>query len=213
MYPLLDRRAHQEISSSSQTWPKKCFPEMKSYLRMARRNTPRTKMGSSTYSTIPTQFVRLTFLFCLVIGAVKADLCPDFSPTQDEVCVDVSNWSEFLSAIEESTSGDLFLCPFKIDREETDEPAIITRGINIRCKRRLETDLCIIHGPGTHLKVATSDDTSFQGLSFRESNDYAVHIVSNTEGASEATHTFCHCSLMLYVLRNTKNVISHDLSY
>jgi hypothetical protein len=175
---------------------RKFFPETRSEDPRMAGNTPRTNMGSTTYSTIPTQFFRLTFLFCLVIGAVKADLCPDFSPTQDGDCADVSNWSDFLSAIESASGNDLFLCPFDIEKEETDEPAIVMHGVNIRCKRRLETDLCIIRGPGTHLKVATSDDTLFQGLSFRESNDYAVHIVSDTEGAREATHTFCYCSLI-----------------
>lgn len=174
---------------------RKCFPEMMSDPRMA-GNTRRTKMGSTTSSSTPTQLFRLTFLFCLVIGAVKADLCQDFSPPEDGDCVDVSNWSGFLSAIESASGNELLLCPFDIEKAETDEPAIVMHGINIRCKRRLETDLCIIRGPGTHLFVATSDDTMFQGLSFRESDNFAVHIVSDTEGASHATHTFCYCSLI-----------------
>ena len=59
-----------------------------------------------------------------------------------------------------------------------------------------ENDFCIIRGSGTHIKVATSDDTLFQGLSFRESDDHAIHIVSDTHQAEKAVHTFCQCSFV-----------------
>lgn len=140
----------------------------------------------------------LVFLSTLFVGAVKADLCPDFSPVPDGKCLEINNWSDFCSAIDESATGsELFLCPFDIKKEDTHETAAIERGLTLRCMRKTEEDApCIIRGTGTHVRVATSDDTLIQGLSFRESDDYAVHIVSKTEDASKATHTFCHCSLI-----------------
>jgi hypothetical protein len=135
------------------------------------------------------------FLSFLIVGNAQADMCPDFLPTPDGDCVEINNWSDFLSAIE-LASSELFLCPFDIRKEATDETAVIGKGISIRCRRRSDTDICTIRGPGTHLRVATSENTLFHGLSLRESDDHAVHIVSDTEGASDASHTFCYCSFL-----------------
>jgi hypothetical protein len=153
------------------------------------------------HATEPRESVRLcalVFVSTLFVGAVKADLCPDFSPVPEgTTCLEINHWSDFGAAIDDSATGsELLLCPFDIKTEDAHETAVIERGLTLRCMRKTEEDACIIRGTGTHVRVATSDDTLIQGLSFRESDDYAVHIVSKTEDASKATHTFCHCSLI-----------------
>jgi hypothetical protein len=124
------------------------------------------------------------------------EFCQDFSPTPDRQCTAVTSWSQFLSLL--PSANELTLCPFDIMREPEDSAAVIDHGISIRCMRRYddEEDECIIRGPGTHLRIATADDTIFQGLSFRDSDDHAVHVVSDADGANHATHTFCHCSFI-----------------
>lgn len=163
-----------------------------STIRQLRKRT--TKMGSTNYATRSTQLLRF-YLFCL-ISAAKGALCPEYSLSQQGDCVVVSNWSEFHLAIESNSKDELLFCPFDIEKTESDETATVTRAVHIKCKRTQETDLCIIRGPGTHLRVATSDDTLFQGIGFQNSNDHAVHVVSNTPGAESATHTFCSCSIL-----------------
>jgi hypothetical protein len=49
---------------------------------------------------------------------------------------------------------------------------------------------------GTQLHIDTAGDTLWQGISFRGSNDHAVHIVGDVDLAENASHTFCQVSFM-----------------
>jgi hypothetical protein len=124
-------------------------------------------------------------------------LCPDLSLISPRNCVEVSSWSDFLEKIESTIDDELVLCPFSIQREASDEAAVINRGMAIRCLVSDESDECAIRGRGNHLVVSASEDTLVQGISFYESDDHAVHVVSDTEGAEKAVHTFCSCTFNL----------------
>jgi hypothetical protein len=137
---------------------------------------------------------KLIVFSTLTTFAMGLEVCQDFSPSPDGLCTEVTSWSQFLSLL--PSANELLLCPFDITKEVDDSTAVIDHGISIRCMRRNENDACIFRGPGTHLRISTADETMFQGLSFRDSDDYAVHVVSDAEGAHHATHTFCHCSLI-----------------
>jgi hypothetical protein len=124
-------------------------------------------------------------------------LCPDLSTISPGNCAEVSSWSELLEKIESTIGNELVLCPFSIQREASDEAAVIKRGMAIRCLTHDESDECAIRGKGNHLVVSSSEDTLVQGISFYESDDHAVHVVSDTDGAEKAVHTFCSCSFNL----------------
>lgn len=130
-------------------------------------------------------------------------LCPDFGPDPLVECRTPTTYDELRDTIEEAESGDVLeLCPFFISKISTAPPITVRSGVTVKCMQRRPDEWCIIQGGGKHLVIATSEDTVFQGFSFRKSDDHAVHVISDgVTNSNQATHTFCQSSWM-ETLRN-----------
>lgn len=122
------------------------------------------------------------------------DGCMDLEEvTEISHCMEIETWEEFVSIVDDSVPGDeLFFCPFDIDKGDED-PVTIEWGLKIICVFDSNTDRCNFRGYGQFLVVATGGDTLIQGLTFRDGDDYAVHVTSGGQNALEASHTFCYC--------------------
>jgi predicted outer membrane repeat protein len=128
----------------------------------------------------------------------QEELCPnyeEFDPLQE--CQTVPSYADLVILLETAPSGtQLDLCPFFLQKVETVAPALIRKGIQVRCVRRKKDDFCVISGQGFHLWIDTAEATLWQGFSFRNSNDHAVFISGETENSELAVHTFCHTSFL-----------------
>jgi predicted outer membrane repeat protein len=124
------------------------------------------------------------------------DLCPEFEeidPLQE--CTTIESYGVLKEIVESLPSGgSVDLCPFFVQKVSTLPPIVIRKGVTVKCVRRTPDDLCIINGRSYLLYIDTSEDTLWQGMSFRGSDDYAVYIVGEAENSEFATHTFCQSS-------------------
>lgn len=176
---MLVRSAKSSLSSHKNT-----FPPCRAVTMIRSRSSSLLRCAvllSSTY---------------LVASTSSNALCAGVVSNQSGNCVVINNWSDLFNAFSStSNNGQLFLCGYDIEKAPTDEMIVVQSGIQVACVPTDSHSECISKGRGTHLRIATSDDTFFQGLSFAESDNYAVHLVSQTQGSSSATHTFCSVAL------------------
>jgi predicted outer membrane repeat protein len=128
----------------------------------------------------------------------QQDLCPDYQevdPLQE--CQSVSSFDDLRNIIEQASSGaTIDLCTFFVQTISSADPIFVRKGIRVRCVRKTPDDICTINGMGHHLWIDTADDTLWQGMSFRGSNDHAVYVAGEVDNAQVATHTFCQSSFM-----------------
>jgi hypothetical protein len=124
----------------------------------------------------------------------QQDECQDVFFAADTYCEEIATWDDFVLVVDESVPGDqLYFCPFDIDK--TDLPVVnITWGISIVCVLKDETDTCTFRGSGGFVNIATDDNTLFQSIHFRDTDDHAVHIESAVGDSSAITRTFCYCT-------------------
>lgn len=128
----------------------------------------------------------------------KKDLCPDYYEIDpSEECTIVDSYGDFTNIIQNAPSGSqINLCPFFIRKVSSVATTTVNSGVRVRCARRTIDDVCTIVGLGNHLMIDSPEDTLWQGLSFRGSNDHAVFVAGNTENSDGATHTFCQTSFI-----------------
>jgi hypothetical protein len=138
--------------------------------------------------------VLLLMLLQLTFSWGQGDECRNVTFPPGSYCELVESWEDFVSWVNETVSGDeLYLCPFDIYKG--DQPSLsIQWGISIFCVRNDESETCTFRGSGTFINVDTDQYTMFHGLDFKDTNDYAVHVLSSGGAATGAIRTFCHCS-------------------
>jgi predicted outer membrane repeat protein len=139
--------------------------------------------------------------------AQEGGLCPDYEeidPLQE--CQTVLSYADLVGLLESTPSGaKLDLCPFFVSKVQVQSAIHVTSGIQVRCVRRTEDDSCVIDGLGQHLWIDTSENTLWQGMSFRNSDDHAVYITGAVDKPQIANHTFCHTSFIQNIrLRDTR---------
>lgn len=133
----------------------------------------------------------------------QKELCPDYrevDPLQD--CQSVRSYAGLKELIEQAPAGgSVNLCAFFVQKVSSLDPIIVRKGVQVTCVRRTPDDVCIINGMGTQLWIDSSEDTLWQGLSFRGSDDHAVFLNGEVDGMASSSHTFCQCSFM----KNVRN--------
>ncbi|KAL3910456.1 MAG: hypothetical protein SGILL_007680 [Bacillariaceae sp.] len=126
----------------------------------------------------------------------QEDLCPDYrevDPLQE--CQGVRSYAALKDLIEDTPAGgSVDVCPFFVQKVSSLDPIIVRKGVTVRCVRKTPDDICIINGMGHHVWIDTDEDTLWQGISFRGSDDHAVYIVGEVDNADIASHTFCQVS-------------------
>lgn len=165
----------------------------RTYRSQAMATAPRNRMKSLCH-VLP-----LVLLFASSpSGRAQEDLCPDFAEIDPLIdCLTVSSYGALVDLIESAPSGaQLDLCPFFLMKIESVVPARVLSGIQVRCIRKTSDDFCVISGEGHHLWIDTSENTLWQGMSFRNSNDHAVYIAGESDNSELASHTFCHTSFI-----------------
>ncbi len=124
----------------------------------------------------------------------QEDECRNSTFPSGSYCESVESWEDFALWVNETVPGDeLYLCPFSIYKGDQ-LPVFIEWGLSIICVRSNEIDSCTFRGSGTFINVDTDEFTYFQGFDFKDTNDYAVHVLSTDEDATGVTRTFCYCS-------------------
>ena len=153
-------------------------------------------------------YYRILLSFCVLISAQsylnaqptfqKEDMCPDYSEIDPlEECQTIKSYGALKQLIENAPSGsEINLCPFFLRKVSSVATILVNSGVRVRCIRAAPDDFCTIVGLGNHLVINTAEDTLWQGLSFRGSNNHAVYITGGIENSESATHTFCHTSFM-----------------
>jgi len=128
----------------------------------------------------------------------REDLCPDYTEIDPLLeCLTVDSYAELAVMIENAPSkSEITLCPFFIRKVTSVQPITVKTGVRVRCARTTSDQFCTIIGLGYHLVIDTAEDTMWQGLSFRGSNDHAILVSGEIENAELATHTFCQTSFM-----------------
>ena len=151
---------------------------------------------------------RLLLTLCVLISAQlpsnaqpnlqKEDLCPNYKEIDPLLeCLTVESYAGLAEVIENAPSGsEINLCPFFIRKVTSVKPITVNTGVRVHCARTTADQFCTIIGFGNHLVIDTSEDTLWQGFSFRGSNDHAVYITGEVENAELATHNFCQTSFM-----------------
>eukprot|EP00934_Nitzschia_sp_Nitz4_P006547 Nitzschia sp. Nitz4//scaffold4_size323378//203636//204642//NITZ4_000675-RA/size323378-snap-gene-0.422-mRNA-1//1//CDS//3329553444//6537//frame0 len=143
--------------------------------------------AAATFTFIASQLALWSF------GSAQASECVSLDIQPDTHCETVNTWDEFVALVDGSIPGDeLYLCPFSIDKEDAD-PVVIGWELKLICLSTSDTDRCDFKGTGLFVEIASGGDTLMQGFTFREGDDYGVHVTSGAEGSSLATHTFCYC--------------------
>ena len=132
-------------------------------------------------------------------------LCPNYEevdPLQE--CQTVQSYAGLKRIIENAPAGSsLDLCPFFVQKVSSLAPILVQNGIQVICIRKQPDDFCAVNGMGHHLLIDSAEDTLWQGMSFRGSDDHAVYIAGDVENAEKASHTFCQSSFI-------KNVRAKD---
>ncbi|KAL3925728.1 MAG: hypothetical protein SGILL_000207 [Bacillariaceae sp.] len=124
----------------------------------------------------------------------------EVDPLQD--CQSVRSYAGLKELIEQAPAGgSVNLCAFFVQKVSSLDPIIVRKGVQVTCVRRTPDDVCIINGMGTQLWIDSSEDTLWQGLSFRGSDDHAVFLNGEVDGMASSSHTFCQCSFM----KNVRN--------
>ena len=128
----------------------------------------------------------------------QADLCPNYEEIDPlKECTTIQSYAGLKEIIESTPSGgSVNLCPFFVQKVSTLPPIVIRKGVTVKCVRLTPDDFCIINGRSHHLYIDTSEDTLWQGMSFRGSDDHAVYIVGEAQNAEKASHTFCQSSFI-----------------
>jgi len=131
-------------------------------------------------------------------NARKENICPEYSEVDPLLeCLTIDSYAGLADLIENAPSGsEVTLCPFVIRKVTSVEPITINSGVRVHCARIAADQFCTIIGLGNHLVIDTAEDTLWQGLSFRGSNDHAVLISGDADNAEFATHTFCQTSFL-----------------
>jgi predicted outer membrane repeat protein len=128
----------------------------------------------------------------------QADLCPDYREVDPlQPCQTLQSYAELKQLIEQAQPGaSIDLCPFFVQKISSDDPIFVTNGLRVTCVRKTPDDICAINGMGHHVWIDTAEDTLWQGMSFRGSDDHAVYIAGDVDDAEAATHTFCQSSFI-----------------
>lgn len=137
----------------------------------------------------------LLFLLQLRFSLGQGNECRNATFPPGSFCEPVESWEDFVVRVNETVGGDeLYLCPFDVYKGDQ-PPLSIQWGISILCVRSDDLmETCTFRGSGTFINVDTDQYTLFHGLHFKDTNDYAVHVLSSGGAASGAIRTFCHCS-------------------
>jgi hypothetical protein len=148
---------------------------------------------SSAPSYIPTQAPTVSAApsaiptISMAPTSVVYSFCGDLEQYQDQDCLSVDSWSDFVSAIA-SASGTIVFCAFTI-KNDADGPVIVDKDINMHCPSRS----CVIYGPSTHLRVEGDTQIVVSGFTFTGSQRSAVQV--RTESYSSVT-SFCKCKFI-----------------
>jgi hypothetical protein len=128
----------------------------------------------------------------------KEDVCPYYNEIDPlEECQTVESYGGLAELIESAPSGsEINLCPFFLRKVSSVATILVNSGVRVRCIRTTPNDFCTIVGLGNHIVINSAEDTLWQGLSFRGSNNHAVYITGEVENSETATHTFCQTSFM-----------------
>lgn len=145
-------------------------------------------------------------ILCQVkLSMAQDDECRNSTFPVGSYCEAIESWEDFAYWVNETVPGDeLYLCPFNIYKGDQ-PPVSVEWGLSILCVRSDDMDTCTFRGTGTFINVATDEDTYFQGLDFKDTNDFAVHVLSTDGDASGVVRTFCHCSFTGYVSYSHKS--------
>ena len=114
--------------------------------------------------------------------------CDEVVQDNGEPCVPIESWNVFIQAIG-NASDHLVVCSFDI-MNDSGLAAVIGKNISILCP----SQACTIVGAGVHLRIQGGNmHNLISGLTFRESEQAAVHIETSSR---LATTTFCQCKFM-----------------
>jgi hypothetical protein len=113
--------------------------------------------------------------------------CGELEQNNGEPCVQIESWNAFLQAIG-NASDHLLVCSFDI-MNDSGLAAVIGKNISILCP----SQTCTIVGAGVHLRVQGDTYILISGLTFRGSEQSAVHIETSSR---LATTTFCQCNFL-----------------
>lgn len=135
----------------------------------------------------------------------QEDLCPDYEEIDPlQPCQTVRSFGGLKQLIEAAPSGSsINICPFFVQKVSSVDPIYVRNSIQVTCVRQNPDSICAINGMGHHILIDTAEDTRWQGVSFRGSNDHTVYVTGDVDNAEMATHTFCQSSFI-------NNVRTHD---
>ncbi|KAG7347134.1 POMP domain polymorphic outer membrane protein [Nitzschia inconspicua] len=128
----------------------------------------------------------------------QEELCPDYKEIDPlKPCQTIQSYGELKELIEQSPEGaSIDVCPFFLQKVLSVDPIFVRKSVQVTCVRKTADDFCVINGMGHHLWIDTAEDTRWQGMSFRASNEHAVYIAGDVENAETASHTFCQTSFI-----------------